>query len=399
MPGRFIIAALLAATPLAGYAQDRDIDSEPSLGKIVAGEVPEGGAPARFLLTLEAGQAIDLTAAPVAGSDPVVRVYDTTDDSLMAENDDSAGGLAANVRLYSETRKRVRIEVGNAALEGSDAAMRFDLILRPSDWRPRPPVALTLGQDHRGTLARGDEQLFAIRGMRGQRWDLTLVAAPGSGLDPAVQVFAGDVVAGAALGSDDDGGGGLNSRLRFRVPEDGNYTIRVYAIGTSEGAYALTTAGATAVAAVALRDIELGRAATGTLELGSDEQVFRLSSRARAAIARGGGTLVIDLRRAGESTVEYDSAADAAEAAAEEATLAVDAAAQGGLDPVLDVGFDTPLGFSSLLNDDDGGENGNSRLTLDASNLSATWLEALRIKASSFLETTGDYELTVSVEE
>ena len=114
MPHRFIAAALLVAAPLAAQAQDqeRNLDREPSTGKIVAGEVPEGGGTARFVLTLLAGQAIDLTAAQVAGSDPVLRVYDVADDSLMAENDDSSGSLAANVRLYSETRKQVRIEVG-----------------------------------------------------------------------------------------------------------------------------------------------------------------------------------------------------------------------------------------------------------------------------------------------
>ena len=374
MPNRFIAAALLAAAPLVAHAQDRDLDSEPSLGKIVAGEVPEGGGAARFLLTLAAGEAVDLTATPVAGSDPVMRVYDTADDALMAENDDSSGGLAANVRLFSEQPRRVRIEVANAALEDGEAGMRFDLILRPSDWRPKPPVALTLGEGHRGTLARNDEQLFTFSGERGQMWDLALSAAPGSSLDPALQVFSGEVTGGTPLAQDDDGGGGLNARLRFRVPSTGTYTVRAHSIGPSEGAYALSTTAASATPAAALRTLELGQAATGTLELGSDEHLFRLGDRARAAIAGGEGALVVDLRRVGE-------------------------AGDGALDPVLDIGFDTPLGFSSLLNDDDGGEDGNARLTLDAADLGAPWLDALRIKAGSFLETTGEYELTVSAEE
>src|SRR5688572_32728170 len=78
-----LVAALLAAAPLAAaQAQDRDLDREPSLGKVFTGETVEGGGPARFMLTLEAGQALDLTAAPVGGSDPFIRVYEAGSDTL-----------------------------------------------------------------------------------------------------------------------------------------------------------------------------------------------------------------------------------------------------------------------------------------------------------------------------
>src|SRR5687767_13785052 len=174
-------AALLAATPV--HAQDRDLDREPSVGKVFTGEVPEGGGAARYLQTLQAGQAVDLTDAPVGGSDPDVRVYDDASDTLIADNDDSAGTLASNVRLFSESTKRVRIEVANAAVDDGDAALRFDLILRPSDYRPKAVVPLALGDSRTGTLARSDEQLFSFRGQRGQLWDIALSAAPGTELD------------------------------------------------------------------------------------------------------------------------------------------------------------------------------------------------------------------------
>lgn len=362
-----LAAAVLAAAPLGAQAQEIDLDREPSVGKVFAGETGADGA-ARFLLTLAAGQAIDLTAAPVGGSDPKLTVHDAASDSLIAENDDSGGTLAANVRLYSERGQRVRIEVANAAVEGSDGPMRFDLIVRPSDYRPKPVVALALGEAHDGTLGRSDEQLFRFRGERGQVWDLALAAASGSSLDPALQVFAGEVVGGEALGQDDDGGGGLNARLRFLVPETGTYTARVYAVGQSEGDFTFSAGRALPAE---IRDLELGRAATGTLGAGSGDHVYRLSERARSAVAAGSGALVIALDRV---------ASDAEDA----------------LDPVLEVGFETPLGFSTLLSDDDGGDDMNARLVFDASGLDATWLEALRIKARAFQQTAGDYELLVS---
>ena len=71
-------------------------------------------------------------------------------------------------------------------------------------------------------------------------------------------------------------------------------------------------------------------------------------------------------------------------------------AAVGGLDPLLEIGYETQLGFSPLLSDDDGGGDTNARLVLDASGLDGVWLEALRIKARAFQDSAGDYELVVS---
>jgi len=365
----WIVAALIAGiAPLAAQAQDRDLDSEPPTGKVFSGDVPEGGGAARYLLTLAPGQAVDLTAAPIAGSDPKVQVFDATSGELVAENDDSSGSLASNVRLYSERGQRVRIEVTNASVEDSNAAMRFDLVLRPSDYRPRPPVDLALGESHEDTLGSGDERLYHFEGRGGQLWDLAVSAAPGSGLDPALEVFAGDVAGGEVLGEDDDGGGGLNARLRFLVPSTGTYTVRVHGVGQSEGGFTLS-AGRTVAAP--LRELELGEAGRGTLSAGEQEHLYRLSPAARRAIASGSGPLVVEMIHTGDSGGEEP------------------------LDPTLEVGFETPLGFSSLITDDDSGGDNNARLALDPAELSGPWLEALRIKAASFLETSGDYELTV----
>jgi hypothetical protein len=361
-------AVLLAAIPLAAQAQERDLDREPSIGKVVEGETGPGGT-ARFLLTLAPGQALDVTAAPVAGADPFLRVFDANTDALIAENDDAAGSLASNVRLYSAAGQRVRLEVSNAVSEGEggDASIGFSLIVRPTDWRPKPVVPLALGETHRGELARGDEQLFRFRGERGQMWELSLVQAAGSSLDPALQVFAGEVAGGTALAQDDDGGGGVNARVRFLVPDTGTYTVRAYPVGPSEGDYTFI-AGRPAPATVA--EIEFDRPATGTLEAGASEHLYRLSARARRAAAAASGPLVVELRRTSEG--------------------------EGALDPILDVGFETPLGFTTLLTDDDGGGDTNARVVFDAGELPAQWLEALRIKARAFQQTEGGYELVVS---
>jgi hypothetical protein len=252
--------------------------------------------------------------------------------------------------------------------------MRFDLILRPSDYRPKPVVPLMLGGSHAGTLERSGEQLFRFTAQRGQLWDLALAAAPGSELDPALQIFAGEVAGGEVLMQDDDGGGGLNARVRFLVPETGAYTARAYAVGTTEGDYALSVGRSAAALAASVKTIELGQPVYGTLEEGADEHVYRLSERARRAIAAGDGPLVIELSRSGDAEEGSDTV----------------------LDPMLEVGFETPLGFTSLLSDDDGAGETNARLVLDASSMTGPWLEALRIKARAFEQSAGSYELVVT---
>jgi len=371
MDKRLIVAALLAAAaPLAAQAQQRDLDNEPTVGKVFTGEIADGAGPAQFLLTLRANQAIDLTAAQVGGSDPALKVYDAGTRELIAENDDSSGSLAANVRLFSETNRRLRIEVSNAAVDPAPGPMRFDLVLRPSDYRPKPPRDIVIGQDYTGTLERGDEQLFRFHGERGQQWNFGLSAGLESSLDPALEVFAGATATGEALGRDDDGGGGLNSKLEFVVPQTGDFVLRAYAVGSSEGGYTLSTTREAAAPPPKLADIGLGETATGTISAGAREHLYRLSAAARQALAAEPGPLVVEMNFTGES--------------------------EGAVDPVVAVGFDTPLGFSSVASDDDGAGDTNARVTIDGSMLTPTWLEALRIKASGFLETSGPFELKVS---
>ena len=371
--GLLATALLVVALPLApAGAQDRDLDRELPAGKVFRGEVGEDGAPAQFLLTLKGGQALELTAAQVGGSDPYLRVLDAASGELIAENDDSAGSLAARTRLYSAEDRRVRIEVTSAAVDEAPGAVRFDLILNPSNYRPRPPRNVALGETLTGTLEGDDEQLFRFRAERGQLWTFTMSPAEGSDLDPVLEIFAGDAPAGEVLASDDDGGGGLNARVRFLVPRTGSYVVRASGVSPSAGAY-LLAAGSSQAAEAAPRLIELGRAATGTLDGDTPEQIYRLGEPARAALTGSPGPLVIELRHIGDG--------------------------EDALDPVLELGFETPLGFSSVLNDDDGGGDTDARLVFDASTLGPVWLDSLRIKASAFNETSGDYELRVSTAE
>lgn len=368
---RLLVAGLIAGSaPLgAAHGQDRNLDSEVSTGRVFRGQTTTDD-PARFVVGQDAGEALEVTAAPVDGSDPLLKVYDAASGELLAESDDTAGSLASVVRLFSPSARRLRIEVSNAAGEDS---IRFDLIVRPSDYRPNPLKDIALGQSLGGNLQAGDEQLFRFRAQRGEVWELTLAQASGSELDPMIEIYAGERPTGEVLATNDDSAGGLNARIRFLAPAAGTYVLRATGVSSTAGDYLLTAEQRQPPAATRTARIDLGRAATGTIDDNTRERFYRLTESALSSLAESPSTLVVGLRHVGEG--------------------------EDILDPVLEVGFDTPLGFASVLQDDDGGGDSNSRIVLDLAGLAPTWLEALRIKAAGFTDTAGDYALTISAGE
>lgn len=360
-------ALLAGALPTPAAAQELDLDRAAPEGRVFAGRTGEGGEPARFGFTLEGGKAIELRAEPVDGSDPAIKVTDAASGETIAENDDSPGTLGAQVRLYSERNRRVRVEVRNAAVDSVDA-VSFNLVLSPSSYRPKPALDLGIGDRRNGTLSGQDEQLYRFRASEGQVWRFELSASEGSALDPALEVYAGEAVTGEPLAADDDGGGGLNSRLRFVAPRTGTYLLRVHAIGVSSGDYSLEASEAAPIPPPSLDPIGIATPVAARIEGEGSERFYRLSDAAKAEIAARPGSLMVTMATLGEGSA---------------------------LDPVLAVGFDTPLGFAALLTDDDGGGGTNARLSFDASKLSRAWLDALRIRAKGYLESSGDYELTL----
>jgi hypothetical protein len=71
-------------------------------------------------------------------------------------------------------------------------------------------------------------------------------------------------------------------------------------------------------------------------------------------------------------------------------------ATSDGLDPYLEVGLDTPLGFAAVLSNDDA-EGLNSMLTLDPAKFggdaAAMWSQ-LRVRVSAPVGSTGDVQVS-----
>jgi len=70
-----------------------------------------------------------------------------------------------------------------------------------------------------------------------------------------------------------------------------------------------------------------------------------------------------------------------------------------GLDPWLEVGFDTPLGFATILSNDDS-DGLNSRIEIDPSKFAgsdaADWWSKLRVRVSAPTGSTGDIQVTAT---
>lgn len=111
---------------------------------------------------------------------------------------------------------------------------------------------------------RYDDYLF--QGRAGQRLEAVLRA---DAFDAYLEAFANGEE--AAFASDDDGlGEGFNARLRFTVPEDGDYVLRARALsGLTGGAYTLSlTERPPAPPAPSPKPIDLDQPVTGALDDG-----------------------------------------------------------------------------------------------------------------------------------
>ena len=365
--------ALVIAAP--AFAQGQQL----AAGGVVQGEVAGSGSPTSISVRAAAGQTLQLDALPAPGApdglDLLMKVYDAS-GVLVGEDDDSGGSLNPRVTLTSESGGTYRVEVDVLGEGGA-----FTLLARESVVVPEVTTALTLsnGRVERAVAFPADnEALFTFSGRRGEVYSITLVAQdPESedAADPMIELFSGEGTA-TSIASDDDSGGGLNSRIVTELPADGTFTVRVSSL-SSKGRARLTIARMT-VQPAPVGNLAYGTPTTITFDADSPfiigdsarrlvpYALYRLpASPAPAAMAGRGQTIVI------RATSE-------------------------GLDPFLEVGLDTPLGFAAVLSNDDA-DGLNARLTLDPAKFggeAADWWSKLRIRVSAPAGSEGEVELT-----
>jgi len=367
-----LVLALSGAAP--GFAQGQQL----AAGGFVDGEVADSGSPTSFSLRAAPGQTLQLDAIPAPrapdGLDLMLKVYDAG-GAIVAEDDDGGGSLNPRVTLSSASGGLYRVEVGVVSAGGA-----FTLLTRETVIEPEVTTALTLsgGRAERAVaFPADDDALFTFTGRRGEAWSITLVAGDAEGdqaADPMIELFPGEGTERASLFTDDDSGGGLNSRIVAELPEDGTYTVRVSSLSSSGRAR------------LAVAKITLEPAPVGNLAYGSPTRAtFDLDS---PFIAGESARRLVPY-----ALYRLPASPDPRTLAGE--TIVIRATSEG-LDSYLEVGIDTPLGFATALANDDT-DSLNPRLTLDPAKFAgggADWWDKLRIRLSVPAGSTGEVEVT-----
>ena len=366
--------ALVASAP--AFAQPRELQA----GGVVDGNVSEAGSPVTVSLRAAPGQTIQLDAIPAPqspdGLDLLMKVYDAAGESV-GEDDDGGGALNPRVTVVSESGGLYRVEVDAIGSGGP-----FTLLARETVYVPEvtTPLALTGGKAERSVaFPADDDALFTFAGRKGEVYSITLTATDAEAegaADPMLELFPGDGTAQTSLFSDDDSGGALNSRIVAELPEDGTYTVRVASLSSMGNAQL-------AVAKLTLRPAPVGNLAYGT------PATVRFTADSPFVVGESARPLV--------PYALYRLPASPAPRALAGETVVIRATSEE-LDPYLEVGLDTPLGFATVLSNDDADGLG-SRLALDPAKFgagdAADWWSKLRIRVSAPAGSTGEIQVTV----
>ncbi|MGV8929337.1 MAG: PPC domain-containing protein [Brevundimonas sp.] len=359
-----LLALSIAAPALAQRAETL------SPGRTVEGQIADGDATAAddayryddFVIQTQAGQRLE-AVMQAAGFDAYLEVFRQGDSEPLASDDDGLGqGTDSRLRFTADRAGSYVLRARTlSGIEGG--AYTLGLSQRPPATRPPRPSAIRTGQSVRGTLTAGDPEsedglsydAYAFRARAGDRFVIDLSS---EAFDPVVRV--GRMRSGGFIElamNDDTEDTGLNSRLIFTAPDDGEYIIRATPLSVgNEGAYTLALERGPELAAAA--SIEIGASIDGTLSESDGKGVQGATADSYRFAGQEGQRIRIDM--------------------------------------TSDV-FDTYLelfddGLVSLVEDDDGGPEGtNSRLTFTLPR-TGTYL----IEARAFTEGTGQYALSVS---
>lgn len=364
-----------AASPAFGQSQALEA------GALAGGEIAGAGQPASLSLRVRPGQSVQLDALPAPrapdGLDLLMKVY-APDGELVGEDDDGGGSLNPRLTVSSEAGGLYRIEIDVLGEGGPFTLLARESVVVPEVVRELP---LADGRAERSVaFPADDDALFAFSGRRGEVYAITLVAEEDGGeerSDPVLEVFQGSGSAGESLFQDDDGGGGLNARIVAELPENGTYTVRVSNLASSGGAQ------------LSIARITLRPATVGDLGYGAPASVT----------FDGNSPFVTDAseRRLAPYALFRLPSAPAPAALAGRDEVIVLRAESDGLDPWLEVGLETPFGFTPVLSNDDT-DGLNARLELDPALFegedAADWWSRLRVRVSAPPSSVGEIRVT-----
>jgi hypothetical protein len=286
------------------------------------------------------GRRYVITADPLAGElDTKITVFDPKTETEIDSDDDGGEGLGSRLEIRSSAAVNgliVKVE------QIGDEHGEYDLTIRgtaPLGAGARP---LILGSADRGRLDKDGSNTWAIQFMAGRRYDISTEPLA-AGLDTKVTLYDANE---NELGSNDDGGINLGSRMQFTSAETATYFIKVEAIEDTSGEYGIATKEGPPVSEIAKRAV-MGEN-TGVLTDSEEWWVIELA--------------------AGQS-LELETIPG-----------------NGQLDTVLELY--APDTVTMLADDDDGGDGYGSKLTHEAERAGPLFIRVRRFDSS-----TGEYKL------
>ncbi len=231
----------------AGSAAVEPEEEEPTFRRANVGDILEeqftrtspkldGGQPyALYQVSLAAGATITILAQS-DDFDPVLYFMTPTAD-MLAENDDASTGTDAGIEYTVSTAGEYIIGVRSTAagatgtyiltVDGPDGAAN---IVTNNEPALTTGTAIVVGQPVYGELSASDPasnsryvDTWTVRLTQGQTYTVTARST-------TFDTFLGMVDGSEMVASDDDSGGGSDSRLTFTAPRTGSYSVMITSI-------------------------------------------------------------------------------------------------------------------------------------------------------------------------
>ncbi len=227
------------------------------IGGSTAGRIESAGDNDWFAITFTAGTSyrINLDGTTSQGLlDPYLRLYNSS-GTLVGTDDDSGTGLSSQLTYVPATTGTYYIGASSSSWLSSGTGGYNVTVATTSAPTPAPSPTPTSGDDFAGnnsTAGRAviggstggriesasDNDWFAITFTAGTSYRLNLDSAASQGLsDPYLRLYNSS---GTLVGSDDDGGTGLNSQLSYAPTTTGTYYVSASSYGSGTGAYNVT---------------------------------------------------------------------------------------------------------------------------------------------------------------
>lgn len=366
------VSSLAIAAALAGPAFAQD-PTPLAPGDHIEGEItdtdptgPDNGYRYDgYAITAVAGQRFEVVLRSDA-FDAFLQVQkqgESEDDVPLASDDDGLGeGTDSRLRFTAPTDGVYILRA--RPLSGLDGgAYSLSLTERAPAGAAPEPQAIRLGHTIEGEIADGDPEsdegiAYDAYTFSGRRGDRVAVALDSDGFDPLVRIGRTTNGVFSELAYNDDGAdSGLNSRLSFTLPEDGDYVIRATPLSAGgTGTYSLTLS--EGPPPVEARAIRIGDTVRGELTEQDGRSANGVYADAYRFTGREGQRVRIDMT-------------------------------SSRFDTYLELFDDNQ---SSLATDDDGGPEGtNSRLVFTLPKDGSYVIEA-----RAFSESTGEYRLVIT---